>query len=208
MSMPSNSMSRNPMSEPPIEPIEPSGPRDPVAGDEILSELFVALTARWRGPEGNLAIGVSARRLIGALGVSAGDLGVLLDRLVERVAPLGLELVEYYHERDRWYVLRSVHPAPTELDEWEQSTLGVVIAMAEETKRGADAAVPGHKIQRLLVRGKYLSLYRLDRALSRLEALGYLVRKKGGYAYGPRTLVEYSEESRKNIHLEARDLVF
>lgn len=190
------------------EPDEPGDASPGEKGDDVLSELFVALAARWRTEDGKLAVGVPRKKLVAALGVSELELGQVLDRLSGRVGPLGLEVVEYYHGRDRWVALRSLSACPNELTEWEQAVLGVVIAFLEETKRPGDSQVPLSKLKRLLVRGKYLTEYRLDRVLASLEHLGYLSRKKEGYAYGPRTLLEFGEERRKNIHEEARELIF
>lgn len=183
-------------------------PQSPPAEDEVLQEMFVALTSRWRTDEGQLAVGVGRRKLMAALDVDEAGLRPLLDELAGRLGPLGLELVEYYHARDRWYAVKSVFAAPNELDENEQAVLGVVIALVEESKRPSEARIPLARLKRILVRGKYLTQYRLDKVLASLEHLGYLRRTKGGHAYGPRTLIEYGEESRRNIAEEARELVF
>ncbi|MBI4615042.1 MAG: hypothetical protein HY720_15625 [Planctomycetes bacterium] len=177
-------------------------------GDDVLQELFLALTARWRSEDGKLAVGVPRKKLVAALDLPEAELGPVLDRLSGRIGPLGLEVVEYYHGRDRWVALRSLAACPNELGEWEQAVLGVVIAFLEESQRPDSSQVPLSKLKRLLVRGKYLSEYRLERVLANLEHLGYLSRKKDGYAYGPRTLLEFGEERRKNIHEEARELIF
>ena len=184
----------------------PETPAEPE--DETLQELFVALTSRWRTEDGSLAAGVPRRRLLTALDLDEPALRPLLDRLSGHLGPLGLELIEYYHARDRWYAIKSLHAAPNELDENEQAVLGVVIALIEESKRPSEAKIPPSKLKRILVRGKYLTQYRLDKVLSNLEHLGYLRRTKGGHAYGPRTLIEYGEDSRRNIAEEARELVF
>ena len=97
--------------------------------DETLQELFIACASRWRTAEGQLGIGVPKKKLLEALGIEEAGLRPLLDQLTGRLAPLGLDLVEYYYARDRWYAVKSVFPAPNELDEYELAALGVVIAM-------------------------------------------------------------------------------
>ena len=183
-------------------PAEESGTQGPLA------ELFIALTARSRGEQGKLSIGVERQRLLDALHATPDELTHLLGSLREKIGPLGLEVIEYYSERELWLALRSVHACPNELGVDAQAILGVLMGMIEGEESPETIRIPVADLRDRLVRGRYLSEYQLDSNLKVLESLGFVRRSRSGVGYGPRTLIEYTQERRENIRDQARELVF
>lgn len=177
-------------------------------GQEVLAELLIALTARWRSADDRLAIGAPRDRLQAAAGTDAAGLDRLLDDLGSQIAPLGLEVVDYYYDKAHWFCVRSEYAAPNELSVIEQGVLGTVIGFLEGKSSPESASLPLTDVRQRLVNGRYVSRYQLDKTLQSLEDLGFLVRKKSHLSYGPRLLIEFSAERRANVAAEARSLIF
>jgi hypothetical protein len=172
---------------------------------EALQELFIALTTRWRMDNGVLAIGISKGKLLKAGNIQTAALDDLLQKLRARVSDLGLELVEYLYAGESWYALRSTYVCPNELTNEEEAVLGVVIANIE-TNNGKQVSLDN--VKKKLLAGKYFSDYQLDQILKRLEQYGYLEKKQKMASYSPRTLLEFSADTRKHIAEQAQRLVF
>ncbi len=211
--------------EPPLEGVErrsENGDGDSAAQPfDRVAELFLALTTRWRTERGVLGVGVPRRRLAQALG-DEGALHDALGELTGRLVGLGLELVEYEFGGETWMCLRSLHVAPSELDDTQQGVLGTLIMLVEQesaepsqpqtksTVAGKQTNVSAAKLQELLVgsgRQSYLSKGRYDDALRALEHLGYVIRKGRSLQYGPRLLIEYPPDAREAIAEQAHRLV-
>ena len=133
---------------------------------------------------------------------------MMAEALGKQIGKLGLEVVDYYYEREHWYCLKSQYAAPNELGSLEQGVLGTLIGMIEATDKPERASLPVSELRKRLVGGKYASRYQLDIALSKLENLGFVAKKRSQLSYGPRTLIELSSERRANIAEEAETLVF
>ena len=177
----------------------------------------MALTTRWRTERGVLGIGVPRLRLAAAVG-GEGELHEALNELRGRLVGLGLELVEYRLAGEEWLCLRSLHVAPTELDDTQQGVLGALISLIERATEetpssrpeGKQIEVPAAKLVDLLVGGTtqtYLSKGRLDDALWTLEHLGYMTRKGRNLLYGPRLLIEFPPSAREAIADQASRLL-
>jgi hypothetical protein len=145
--------------------------------------------------------------LLAALGVANRRLDELLARLTTLVAPLGLEVVDYYYQGQRWYSLKSEYAAPSELSAEEQGVLGVLM-MLVEASGDEQTQIDAGDLRRRLVEGRYLSRYQLDLLLAGLEQKGYLIRTRQRVGYGPRTLLEFAADRRSNIADEAERLIF
>jgi hypothetical protein len=75
---------------------------------------------------------------------------------------------------------------------------------------GPAPSVPTTAVADLLVgggMGRYLSRSRFDDAVKRLDAAGYIVRSGRKISYGPRLLVEFLDDARRNIAEQAARLV-
>lgn len=175
--------------------------------DEALQELFVALTTRWRRENGKLAVGVTRAKLLKTDGITPAVLDELFKKLRDKLKELGLELVEYVYDGDVWYAIRSTYVSLTELQNEEEAVLAVLIA-ALETAPGSKKEVAGEVLKKRLVNGKYFTDSQMERVLKNLEHLGYLDRQKKLLLYGPRTLLEFSEDARKHIQEQCGRLIF
>ncbi len=202
---------------PPAEPTQPAEPTKPAQPaqtaaegppPEALAELMIALSARWQTDAGKIAIGVPRGRLLAAAGTDEKGLTALLEALQKEIGRLGLELVDYYYEREHWFCLKSQYAAPNELGLAEQGVLGSLIGLLESQEKAERAALPVADLRKKLIGGKYISRYQLDAALSKLITLGFVTRKRSSLSYGPRTLIELSSERRSNIAEEAEALIF
>ena len=134
----------------------------------LLGQLFAALTARYRGDDGQLSIGVSRQDLQDALHVNKTGLNRLLDLLRQQITLLGLELVEYRLSRDTLYCIRTLYGVPGELTDSEYAVLGVIIATIERvSKNRRPRRVATKDIETVLVARGRLSRYQLDKILRR-----------------------------------------
>ncbi len=169
--------------------------------EESLPELVIALTSRWHTPDGNLAIGIPRKKLLQVGGINEEELENILTNLRQKIADLGLELVEYNSNSENWYAIRSKYVAPSELEEDEESVLAYIISHIENDK---NQKVAIETVYKKLIAGKYFSQYQLDRILKNLEILGYITKKNRHFQYSCRTLLEFNKESRQHIAEEAR----
>lgn len=175
---------------------------------DATQELFIAMSTRWIKNDGSLATGVSRKQILQKTDIKAEVLDDLIMQVKEKVDLLGLEVVEYTYESDLWYTLRSNYVAPNELNPEEEATLAVIIEFLEKQKDPTTANISLDKINDRLVKGKYFTNSSLDRSLRKLEYLGYINRKRKKISYKPRTLIEFSEISRKHIAEESSKLMF
>lgn len=170
---------------------------------EALQELFIAITTRWRNEQGILCIGVSRKKLLQAGNISSAILDELLKQIKEQIEPLGLELIEYIYDSEVWYTIHSIYVAPSELNSKEEAMLATIISFIESKH-----TVNITELKKKLIAGEYFTVYQFEQTIKNLEQLGYIQRKKQKIQYGPRTLVEFSEDARKHIGKEAERLIF
>ena len=154
-----------------------------------------------------LSIGAPESRLLDGLGMSHEALERLLEQLQTHLAKLGLEIVQYY-DNGTWYCVRSIFVAPNELNTEEQAVLATIIALLEneitEHKRNA---IRSKMLNNRLIEGNYMRSHKLRQILSTLQRLGFIKRSSQGITYGPRTLIEFSPEMRKELHTKVSDIL-
>ena len=119
-----------------------------------LQQLFIALTARWRKDDENLAVGINQRKLLEALEINKENLGELLEQLKSKIEELGMELIEYIYQGETWYAIRSSYSCPGEITKEEEATLAVVIGYMESQKKPEAAEVSLPYLKKKLVGGK------------------------------------------------------
>ena len=175
--------------------------------DEALQELFMALITRWRKENGRLGIGVPKTKLLKAGAIKPDVLDDLLQKLRAKVGELGLEVVEYLYEGEPWYAVRSIYVCPTEMKEEEESFLALLIAQLEAAQ-APQRGVKEEPIKNRVVKNKYFTEHQFDRILKNLEQLGYVEKRQKRIYYLPRTLLEFSAETRKHIGEQAARLIF
>jgi len=196
-------LSRRPSRPDDEEAVAP--PAEPAEGVELeqrhlFGQLFAALTARHRGEDGHLCIGVTKQDLLDALHTTPSGLTQLLDLLRQQVTPLGLELVEYRLGRESHYCLRTLYGVPSELTDPEYAVLGIIIASMEAAAtRHRTPKIQSKDLEAVLVARGRLSSYQLDKILHRLADLGYIIRAVNWITYGARTELEFDEERRTAI---------
>ncbi|MGQ4832834.1 MAG: hypothetical protein ACP6IS_02910 [Candidatus Asgardarchaeia archaeon] len=170
--------------------------------DEELAELVAVLSTRWRDENGILRIGVDESRLKEALGVKNRDeLSDKLSKLQRKLTPLGLEITRYFFDKKFYFCIRTIYGVPSELSDIEYALLGVIIYYIETS--GSDF-VTRKQLEISLVDGHYMNLYQLEQSLKTLELFGYIVKRRGNVAYGPRTLIEFEEDRRRAIAEEVK----
>ena len=169
---------------------------------ELDPQLFIALTARWRKENGNIAFGVSKRQLRTKTGLTLLELEELIEDYGKRVRKLGLELISYVEDNEDWYCLRSIYVVPNELTLDEQAVLGTIIFLIEKStdrrRREEDPINSTELFDRLVKRG-YYSEYTLTKILRTLDIAGYINRGGSKIRYGPRLKIELGPERRKEI---------
>lgn len=173
--------------------------------EEMLQQVFIAITARWHRESGPLAIGVTRSRLKTAGAMSEEELDSVLAKLRGRLDGLGLDLVEYLYEGEVWYAVRSGFACPSELSGDDEAALAVLMSAVEPDETNK---VSLEALKKRLVTAKYCTDYQLDRILKNLEHLGYIQRKSKMIGYGPRTMLEFSKDARKHIAEECGRFVF
>lgn len=172
--------------------------------EEELQQMFIALTARWRKENGQLAIGTQKSKLLKAGGWNEEETERSFARLRSALEPIGLEVVEYICDGELWCAVRSSYVCPSELKTEEEALLAAIISFVEASKA---KSAPIESLEKKLVGSKYFSRHQMDRLLKNLEDMGYVRKKNREVVYSPRTLLEFSEESRKHIAEEARRFV-
>lgn len=171
---------------------------------DLYAQLFTICTARASDLSGRLQIGATAARLEQALGVDNQQLLHVLNSLADQVRPLGLEMIEYSHDGEAWYCIRSRHGGPTEISEICQGVLGVILALAGGSR---ERRVPTSRLRSRLVEREYLKEFELDKALRTLDQAGYIRRGRGQIYLGPRTQVELTRERMDEIAHQAKQLI-
>ncbi len=169
-----------------------------VTEEKLLAELFHVLSAQRLTPDGEFQVGVRHGSLKKALNMDDDELDELLDRLARQIDPLGLDLVEYELEAERWFAIRSRLPAPVPLNEEQYTVLAAIIYHIEQ----ADKRVSSKTIIDFLNRKNYIKPSKTREIIRELSQLGYVKRlgKHGNFlTYGPRTILEFSRADIEEI---------
>lgn len=161
---------------------------------ELFRELTVILTRQWR-KDGKFVYGASENDLLLATLLDISSLTDLLKEYAAIVNELGLELVDYTLQDQKWYCLKSSFYAPPELSAVQLLILGTVIGLIETTGKG----VKTKDVKSELATQGILKEYQVENGLRELEVLGYIHRIKNIWHYNYRTLIEFDDETRKAI---------
>jgi len=173
--------------------------------DEVIQELFVALTSRWVRPDGRLAIGVPTSRLAQTLRLEPPALRAKLQEVQDKVAELGLEVRSYTEDGEEWQCICAATGGPVDLDLLAQGVLGVIIRLALERRT---RSVPLKLLKDALIRRDYITESELQRIIRDLDRHGYIRRKKGSLSFGFRTQLEFTEEALQQIKEEVASTIF
>lgn len=168
----------------------------------LFKELATILSRKWE-KENTVVFGSSEMDLLLATGFDIGTLREVIDEFKNFVHILGLDVIDFIFDEERWYCLKTNYYAPSELQQPELVILGVVIGFLEVDKT---KPVTTDRIkEKLVVMGK-MKEYLVDTSLRKLHKYGYLKRKQNKWSYNYRTLIEFGEEERKKIAEEFRKI--
>jgi len=168
---------------------------------ELFRELTTILSRKWTKDK-TTVFGSSEMDLLLATKFDISTLRNILDEYKQFVGIIGLEVIEYEFESDRWYCLKTNYYAPSELEKNDLIVLGTIIGLIE-TK---NEPILTEKIKEKLVLTGRIKEYILEKSMRNLVKYGYLNRKKNEWSYNYRTLIEFGEEERKTISEEFRKI--
>ena len=171
---------------------------------EVYSQLIAILTNRRKSTEGNLLIGLDEPSLRQVLGEEE-NFRNLLNEFNEYILGLGLSLVEFHFNGLVWHAIKSQYSAPIELTEDELAVLGTMIMLCDQQER---QRIEYGELVNYLVQREYFTDYRIRKLIISLQTNGYIEREGKYVAFGPRTLIEFSDEAREQIAKQAHDLLF
>ncbi|MHA1305013.1 MAG: hypothetical protein ACTSQE_03505 [Candidatus Heimdallarchaeaceae archaeon] len=163
----------------------------------LFRELTTILTRRWI-KDGTTVFGASEKDLLIVTRMDFVTFRNLLEEYNAFISALGLELVHYEFEGEKWYCLKSDYYAPPELNKEELILLGTIIAMIENQQK-----VTLKRVKEFFLTQDLLKEYQIVRSMRELMSMGYLKRKKNKeIIYGYRTILEYGEKERNKIKEE------
>ncbi len=170
----------------------------------LFKELTVILTRRWV-KEDRVMIGCSLNDLLIATSLTIDALEPVLTEYSKIVGILGLELVDYKKDEQKWFCLRSAYYAPTELKTDVMMVLGLIIALIE---RDTKQHIETKQLKKLLLSNNIMKEYAIDQCLKELHQQGYILRKMRGniLQYDYRTIIEFGLDERKKIVEEFRNI--
>ena len=169
---------------------------------QLFRELTTILSRKWTKDKITV-FGCSELDLLLATRFDVASLREALDEYRLFVRIIGLDLIEYDLEKERWYCLKSSYYAPSELQQPELVLLGLIISLVEDEK---PKPITTEIIkQRLVTTGK-MKDYLVDNSLRNLVRMGYIQRKKNAWIYNYRMEIEYGPEERQNIAEEFKTL--
>jgi hypothetical protein len=177
---------------------------DALPRKEVYSQLIAILTNRRKSTEGNLLIGLDEPSLRQVLGQEE-NFQSLMDEFNEYILGLGLTVVEFHYRGLVWRAIKSMYSQPIELSEEELAVLGTMIMLSEQQER---QRIEYSELVNYLVQREYFSDYRIRKVIQSLQSSGYAEREGKYVAFGPRTLIEFTDEAREQIALQAHDLLF
>ncbi|MFW9928537.1 MAG: hypothetical protein ACFFD1_04020 [Candidatus Thorarchaeota archaeon] len=179
-------------------------PIDDLPRKETYAQLLAILTNRRKSSEGNLLIGLDEPNLRQVLGAEE-NFKSLIDEFNDYILGLGLSLVEYQYHGIVWYAIKSLYSAPIELTEEEIAVLGTMIMLTEKQER---QKIEYSELTDYLVKRNYFTDFKVRKIIQSLQANGYLEREGKFVVFGPRTLIEFSDEAREQIAAQATELLF
>ncbi len=168
-------------------------PEEESLNDGLLAELFHVLTAQRLTPDGDFQVGVRVGTLKKALDMNDDQLDEILEQLANQIDPLGLDVVEYELEGDRWLAIRSRLPAPVPLADEQYTVLAAIIYHVEMSEKRRTTS---KEITDFLNRKNYLKPSKTREIIKELSRLGYVKRmgKHGNFlTYGPRAILEFNK---------------
>jgi hypothetical protein len=169
---------------------------------ELFKELTTILSRKWI-KEKTIVFGCSEMDLLLATKFDINTLRDTLEEYNSFVEVIGLEVIDYDIEGEKWYCLRSNFYAPSDLEKGELAVLGTVIGLIEEKSK---EPVKTEKIkERLVVTGK-MKEYFVENTLRKLARLGYIERKQNGWKYNFRVFIEFGDKEREKIAQEFRKI--
>ncbi|OLS16746.1 MAG: hypothetical protein HeimC3_51660 [Candidatus Heimdallarchaeota archaeon LC_3] len=171
---------------------------------EVYSQLIAILTNRRKSTEGNLLIGLDEPSLRQVLGEEE-NFQSLIDEFNEYILGLGLTVVEFHYNGLVWRAIKSLYSAPIELSEEELAVLGTMIMLCDQQER---QRIEYTVLVNYLVQREFFTDYRIRKLIQSLQTNGYVEREGKYLAFGPRTLIEFTDEAREQIALQAHDLLF
>jgi len=167
---------------------------------ELFRELTTILSRKWV-KEKVTVFGCSELDLLLATRFDIQTLRETIDEYRSFVQILGLNVIEYDMNGEKWYCLQSSHYAPSDLQSAELIVLGTIIAYLESDK---DKPITTERIkEKLVITGK-MKEYLVENSLRRLTRLGYIKKKQSEWDYNYRTFIEFGEEERERIVEEFR----
>lgn len=184
---------------------EPEKPIDNLPRKEAYAQLLAILTNRRKNAESILLIGLDEPSLREVLGVNLEELQNLLKEFNDYILGLGLTVVEYQYHGYVWYAIKSMYSSPIELDDQELAVLGTVIMFTEKQER---QEVDFSEIIQYLTQREYFTEFKLRKVIQSLQMNGYLERHGKEITFGPRTLIEFSDEARTQIAQQTNELLF
>lgn len=181
-------------------------PIDDLPQKEVYAQLFAILSNRRRNIDDQLVIGYAQEDLSKVLNTPLEETEELIQEFNAYLLGLGLSVVEFMYNKQTWYCIKSLYAAPIELSEEELGVLGGLIMLAEEKNQ---EYIEQAKLLEYFITREYFNEHRLRRTITRLIQNAYIEKQSGGkLAYGPRTLIEINNESRRKIAKQAADLLF
>ena len=168
----------------------------------LFRELTTILSRKWIKDKVTV-FGCSELDLLLATRFDIQTLRDTIDEYKSFVQILGLNVIEYDMDGEKWYCLRSSHYAPSDLQSAELIVLGIIIAYLETDKQ---EPVTTERIKEKLVITDRMKEYLVDNSLRNLTKLGYIKKQKNEWHYNYRTFIEFGEEERNKIVEEFRKI--
>jgi hypothetical protein len=178
---------------------------DDLPRKEVYAQLIAILSNRRRNEEGDLLIGIDDPTLKEILEMNNEEMHELMGTFNKYIMGLGLTTVEYQYKGYVWYALKSMYSAPIELTDDELAILGAIIMFfhKEESQQIEFTELVNYIIQR-----NFYTEFKVKKLIQSLQSNGYIERKGRMLEFGPRALIEFSEEAREQIAAQAAELLF
>ncbi len=166
-----------------------------------LSTMTRTLTAKSRDEDGIIRFGVPKKRLQTVLGLNEHKIEEVLEKYLEVISPLGLEIIEYKDAETIWLTVRQNLFAPMDLAKPSQALLGFVIAKSYEEK--TDFIIVEDFRNEIVKRG-FMTNAEYTNSLVELVEKRYLNRKRGKITLDIRCFLEFSEDDILTIKNESK----
>ena len=167
---------------------------------ELFRELTTILSRKWTKDKVTV-FGCSELDLLLATRFDVQTLRETIEEYKLFVQILGLNVIDYDMDGEKWYCLRSSNYAPSDLQSSELIVLGTIISYLESDKQ---KPITTEKIKEKLVVTGRMKEYLVDNSLRTLTRLGYIKKQQNEWEYNYRTYIEFGDEERKKIVEEFR----